>query len=179
MTHIPLIYAPNEIFRKKAEIVATIDDSIRSLVDAMFETLYAAHGIGLGANMVGILKRIAIVDLQENNIHHPLTFINPEIIWRSEETQAFMEGSLSFPGIEASITRSKVIKLNFINYNGQPQTIEAEGFLATVIQHEIDYLDGKIFLDYISKLKRDTLLRKMQKHIKMYPPHIHTENCSH
>lgn len=179
MTHIPLVYAPNDIFRKKALPVAIVDDAIRTLIDSMFETLYLAHGVGIGANMVGILKRIAIVDLQENNSRNPLVFINPIITWHSSELQSFSEASLSFPGIDAVISRPKAIKVIFLDYDGKAQEIEAEGFLATVIQHEIDYLDSKIFLDYLSKLKRDTLLRKMQKHIKMYPPHIHTAACNH
>ena len=179
MSYIPLIYAPNDIFRKKAAEVSVVDDALRKLIDSMFETLYLAHGVGIGANMVGVLKRIAIVDIQENNIRTPLTFINPQITWRSDEMQSYEEASLSFPGISAQISRPKAIKLTYLDYQGKPQEMEAEGFLATVIQHEIDYLDGKIYLDYLSKLKRDTLLRKMQKHVKMHPPHIHTEHCSH
>lgn len=179
MSYIPLVYAPDAIFRKKAIEVAAVDDDLRKLIDAMFETLYLAHGVGLGANMVGVLKRIAIVDLQENNTHSPLTLINPVITWHSDERQTFEEASLSFPGISAEISRPSSIKLNYLDYDGNAQAMQADDFLATVIQHEIDYLDGKIFLDYLSKLKQDTLIRKMQKHIKMYPPHIHSENCNH
>lgn len=179
MSHLPLVYAPNEIFRKKASPVLEVNDEIRATIDAMFNTMYLAHGVGIGANMVGILQRIALVDLQENGIRSPITMVNPEITWHSMEQQSFMEGSLSFPGIEAMISRPAAIKVSFTDYDGNEQEIEAEGFLAAVIQHEIDYLDGKVFLDYLSKLKKDTLIRKMQKHIKMYPPHIHTENCTH
>lgn len=179
MTHIPLIYAPNEIFKKKAQAVETVDDGIRALIDSMFETLYLANGVGIGANMVGVLKRIAIVDIQENDTKTPLTFINPEITWRSDKTQTIEEASLSYPGISAPVSRPDAVKVKYLDYNGQPQENEFSGFIATVIQHEIDYLDGKVFLDYLSPLKRDTLLRKMQKHCKMYPPHIHTANCHH
>lgn len=179
MNYIPLVYAPNEIFRKKAEPVKQVDDATRQLIDSMFETIYLANGFGLGANMVGILQRIAIVDLQENDIKNPLTFINPEITWSSDKTQSFEEASLSYPGISAKISRPEAIKIKYQDYNGVAKEMEASGFLATVIQHEVDYLDGKVFLDYLSKLKRDTLIRKMQKHIKMYPPHIHTASCHH
>jgi peptide deformylase len=179
MAHIPLVYAPSDIFKKKALAVEEVNDSIRALVDAMFETMYLAHGIGMGANMVGVLKRIAIVDIQENAVHTPLTFINPQITWHSDQKQLYEEASLSFPGIAAQISRPSAIKLKYLDYNGQAKEMHAEGFLATVIQHEIDYLDGKIFLDYLSKLKRETLIRKMLKHIKIYPPHIHTANCNH
>ncbi len=179
MTHIPLIYAPNEIFKKKSEAVSIVDDSIRALIDSMLETLYLAHGIGMAANMVGVLKRIAIIDLQEDGGKAPLTFINPEVTWRSSEMQEFEEASICYPGIGASISRPSAIKLSYTDYEGKTQEMEAEGFLATVIQHEIDYLDGKVFLDYLSKLKRDMLMKKMLKHMKMYPPHIHSESCSH
>lgn len=179
MPHIPLIYAPNAIFRKTAQPVEIVDNDLRKLIDSMFETLYLAHGVGIGANMVGVLKRIVIVDLQENNTRTPLTFINPKITWRSDEKQVFEEASLSFPGISAEISRPSSIKLTYSDYDGNTKEMQADGFLATVIQHEIDYLDGKIFIDYLSKLKQDTLIRKMQKHIKMYPPHIHSASCNH
>ncbi|ABV75004.1 Polypeptide deformylase [Rickettsia akari str. Hartford] len=129
--------------------------------------------------MVGILKRIAIVELHENNKSSPIVLINPEITYFSEAKQTFIECSLSFPGIEASITRSKVIKVKYLDYDGNKQELDAEGFLATVIQHKIDYLNGKTFLDYLSKLKRDMLLKKMLKHIKLHPPHIHGNTCRH
>ncbi len=179
MTYIPLVYAPNPIFKQKAAPVSKVDNATRALIDSMFETIYLAHGLGLGGNMVGILQRIAIVDVQENDVRTPLTFINPEITWRSDKMQSFEEASLSYPGISAMITRPDAIKLKYLDYNGDAQEKEFEGFIATVIQHEIDYLDGIVFLDYLSKLKRDTLLRKMQKHMKMYPPHIHTSSCAH
>lgn len=179
MTYIPLVYAPNPVFKQKAAPVEKVDDSVRALIDSMFETIYLANGFGLGANMVGVLQRIAIVDLQENDVKNPLTFINPQIIWSSDTKQCFEEASLSYPGISAMISRPDSIKVKHLDYNGDAQETEVSGFLATVIQHEIDYLDGKVFLDYLSPLKRDTLLRKMQKHMKMYPPHIHTASCSH
>ncbi|WP_064429118.1 peptide deformylase [Rickettsia sp. Tenjiku01] len=174
-----IVYAPNDIFKKQAEYIDIVDDNIRTIVDKMLQNLHIERAVGLGANMVGILKRIAVVDLHENNKSSPIVFINPDITYFSEEKQTFIEGSLSFPGIEASITRSKAIKVKYLDYNGNKQELAAEGFLATVIQHEIDYLNGKTFLDYLSKLKRDTLLKKMLKHIKLHPPHIHGSGCRH
>lgn len=179
MKHLQLVYAPNPIFRQKALPVDKVDNEIRILIDKILSTVYVEGGIGIGANMVGVLKRIAVVDLQENGERNPHIFINPEITWRSKEVQTFKEASLCFLGIDAEVTRPKAIKMKYLDYDGKPQEIEAEGFLATVIQHEVDYLDGKIFLDYLSKLKRDTLLKKMEKHIKMYPPHVHGEGCRH
>ena len=105
--------------------------------------------------------------------------VNPEITEISKETQTFEEASLSFPGISAKITRPKKIKVKYLDYEGRKQLLEADNFLSTVVQHEIDYLDGKIFLDYLSKMKRDMLINKMKKHIKNHPPHIHTSSCSH
>jgi len=166
-----LIFPPNPILKMKAESVAIVDDEIRAVVDGMFEILRQNEAVGIGANMVGVLKRIAIVDLNENGVSRPYTFINPEIIWRSEETQEMDEASLCFPGAMARITRSKFIKLKFLNYYGEAQELEAEGFLATVIQHEIDYLDGITLPDYLSPLKRDMFMRKVQKFLKLNPPH--------
>jgi len=179
MTLLSLVHAPDPIFRKKAAIVEKIDDSIRTLVDDMFETLEYEKGVGMGANMVGILKRIAIVDLHENGVSNPHTFINPEIFWRSDEMQEHEEASLCFAAISAKIKRPKAIKIRYLDYDGKQQELEAEGFLASVIQHEVDYLDGITFLDYLSKMKRDMLMKKMLKHIKNHPPHVHGAGCNH
>ncbi len=179
MNHLQIVYAPNKIFKEQAYEVAKVDDAVRATVDKMVATMYVEGARGLGANMVGILQRIAVVDLQENDMRDPMVLINPEIIWYSEETQVFQEASLSFPGIDAEVRRPKAIKVKYLDYDGKQQELEAEGFLATVIQHEVDYLDGTVFLDHLSKLKRDTLLKKMEKYIKMHPPHVHGAGCSH
>jgi peptide deformylase len=163
MISLPLVFAPNKIFKQIAQPVEVVNDDIRKLVDQMFNTMYREKAVGLGANMVGILKRIVVVDLKEENILKPYTFINPEITWSSEETQIFTEASVCFLGIKAEITRPKSIKLTYLDYEGNSKELEASGFFSTVIQHEIDYLNGKVFLDYLSKLKRDTLLKKMEK----------------
>lgn len=166
MAVLPLIYAPNPIFKKIAAPVIEVDDEIRSLIDDMFATLEYHKALGIGANMVGVLQQIAIVDLPENSISKPYIFINPEIFWRSQEEQIHEEASLCFLGISAQIKRAKAIKMRYLDYNGEKQEIEADGFLATVIQHEVDYLHGITFLDHLSKLKRDKLLKKMQNFIK-------------
>ncbi len=179
MSILPLIYAPHPIFKMKAEPVADINDDIQKIVDDMFSTMYIENAVGLGANMVGVLKRIAVVDLQDNNTKSPLTFINPIITWYSDDIQTYKEASLCFPGISAEIKRPSAIKINYFDYDGKAQELKAEGFLSAVIQHEVDYLDGKIFLDYLSKMKRDILIRKVEKHIKKYPPHVHSKHCNH
>jgi len=169
MNSLPLVYAPNKIFKQLAKPVELVNDEIRVLIDQMLSTMYVEKAVGLGANMVGVLKRIAVVDLQEEGMLKPYVFVNPEITWRSEEMQTFSEASVCFPGIEAKITRPKSIKLNYLDYEGKSKELQASGYFSTVIQHEIDYLNGKVFLDYLSKLKRDTLLKKMQKHISLTP----------
>lgn len=166
MNKLPLVYAPNKIFKQIAQPVEIVNDDIRKLSDQMLNTMYAEKAIGLGANMVGVLKRIIVVDLQEEGNSKPYIFINPQITYHSEEKQVFTEASVCFPGIKAEITRPKTIKLKYIDYEGKSQELQASGLFSTVIQHEIDYLNGKVFLDYLSKLKRDSLLKKMQKYME-------------
>jgi len=163
MVDYKLVYAPNPIFSKTATPVETVDEGVRELVQAMYREMYAHQGVGIGANMVGSLDRVVVVDLSGDEGSNPMTFINPEITWASEETQVFEEGSLSFPGIAAKVVRPKAIKLSYWDIDGNHQETEADGGLATVIQHEVDYLNGVVFLDHVSKLKRDSLLKKMKK----------------
>ncbi len=179
ITPLPLVYGFTDIFRQKTEDFAVVDDSVREIADRMIKTMHMEKAVGIGANMVGILKSIAVVDLQENGVPKPYVFINPYIIWRSTETQKFEEASLCFPGISAEIERPSSIRLNYLDYNGKSEELEATGFFATVIQHEVDYLNGKTFLDYLSKMKRDMLLKKMEKFMEMHPPHVHGEHCHH
>ena len=174
-----LIYAPNPIFRKKALPVEKVDNEICQLIDQMFELLAIEHGIGLGANMVGILKRIIVVKMYQDDVLHRYAMINPTITNASEELHTAEEASLSFPGIAAMVTRPRQITVEYLDEKGVKQSVEATDLLATVIQHEIDYLDGKIFLDYLSKMKQDMLLKKMKKHLKQFPPHVHGPHCSH
>lgn len=163
MPALPLVIAPDPVFRMKAETVTEVDDEVRQLTNSMFETLYLEKGLGIGANMVGVLKRVIVIDLQENGVKNPKALINPEITFASEEVQTFTEGSLSFPGIEAEVSRPKSISVQYLDENGSASEMNAEGFLATVIQHEMDYLVGRTFLDRLSRLKKDSLLRKYKK----------------
>lgn len=166
MPVLDLVMAPNPIFRQKAVAIDNVNADVQALCDDMLETLYAERGIGIGANMVGVLKRVIVVDLQEDGIRKPLVCINPEIISTSKETETREEASLCFPGIRAEITRPNAVSIRYLDTNGAPQTLDAEGWLATVIQHEMEYLDGRTFLDNLSKMKRDRLLKKMQKQQK-------------
>jgi len=163
MPKLSLVIAPDPVFRKKAETVELVDDHIRGLVSQMFDVLYQENGAGIGANMVGLLKRIIVMDLKEEGKPSPLAMINPEILASSEETQIFEEASLSFPGISAEIERPKEITVAYLDPEGRSQKLVANGFLATVIQHEMDYLEGKTYLDHLSRVKRDSLLRRYKK----------------
>ena len=176
---LPLVYAPNKVFRQKAATVESVDDNIRKIIDDMFETMRIEKGIGIGANMVGVLKRIVVIKMQQDDNVQTYAMVNPKIIKSSKEMQTFEERSLCYPGIVADITRPKQVTVTYLDYNGNEQTLEADGFLSTVVQHEMDYLNGKIFLDYLSKMKHDMLIKKMQKYMKNHPPHIHTSACAH
>lgn len=168
MTALKLVYGPSPIYKEKADIVAKVDDEIIQLCNDLRDTLYEENAVGIAAPMVGILKRIIVVDLQENGIRSPFSMINPEITWSSKEIQEFEEGSVSFPGISAMIKRAKAISVVYLNHMGQTSSKSYEGYIATVIQHEIDYLNGKIFLDYLSPVKRKLLLKKTKKLQKDY-----------
>ena len=155
-------------------------DSLKPLIADLFDTLYHEKGLGLAATMVGVLKRIIVVDLMDDGKRTPKAYINPEIIHASDETQDHVEASLCYPGIEATITRPKYIKLRYIDEEGNACEEEAEGFRATVLQHEIDYLNGKVYLEYIKPVKRQMLIKKMQKYKKMLAKgHVHGPGCGH
>lgn len=173
MVELQLVTAPDPVFRKKAEPVEVVNDDIRAIVDGMLSVMYAEGAMGLGANMVGVLKRICVIDMQEGGVKQPLTLINPEITYRSETLEEYEEASLSFPGISAVVTRPEQIKVKFLDRDGQPQELEAAMPLSTIIQHEMDYLDGRTYLDHISKIKRDRLLKKMKKIQKFGHSHHH------
>ena len=174
-----IIYAPNEIFRQRASEVEKVDRELQATIDEMFETIKLEGAAGIAGNMVGILKRIVVIDLFPNNKSDPICMINPVSTYKSEQMQTFEEASVSYVGIFAKITRPAKIKVEFLDYDGKPSEMEAEGYLSTVIQHEIDYLDGKVFLDHLTKMKRDLLLTKMKKYLKAHPPHIHGAGCNH
>lgn len=179
MTILNIVYAPSPIFKNKAKEVKQVDDHIKKIAHDMVDTMYFEGAVGLGANMVGVEYSIIVIDLRENDQHNPYIMINPEIIDISTEVVEFEEASLSFPGISAVIKRPKKVKVKYLDIDDNEKTLEADGFLARVILHEIDYLHGKTFLDYLSKLKHDMLVKKMLKFIKHNPPHVHGAHCQH
>ena len=164
-----IVIEPDPILRKKSESLETVDDELRRLLDDMLETMYSAPGIGLAAVQVGILKRLIVIDIsKEKDKKNPLFLINPEIISRSKNTSIHEEGCLSLPGHFAEIERPAECHIKYIDYNGKEKEIEANGLLSTCIQHEVDHLNGTLFIDYLSKLKKDMILKKLVKHKKEF-----------
>ena len=167
MSQRKIVIEPDPILRKKSEPLEKVDDEIRELLDDMLETMYAAPGIGLAAVQVGILKRIIVIDIsKDKEKKSPLFLINPEIISKSKKTSIYEEGCLSLPGHFAEIERPAECQIKFVDYNGKEKQLIANGLLATCIQHEVDHLNGVLFIDYLSKLKKDMIIKKLIKHKK-------------
>ena len=169
MTIQKIITEQNKILRQKSIAVEKVDKNIQRLMDDMLETLYAAPGIGLAAIQVGVAKRVIVIDTsrgREKEPKNPMYFVNPEIFWKSEEKNIYEEGCLSVPNQFAEIDRPKQCHLKYLDYNGNPKEIKAEGLLATCIQHEIDHLEGILFIDYLSKLKKSIIIKKLSKQKK-------------
>jgi peptide deformylase len=167
MSQRKIVIEPDPILRKKSESLEKVDDDLRVLLDDMLETMYAAPGIGLAAVQVGILKRLIVIDIsKDKEKKNPLFLINPEIIFRSKKTSIYEEGCLSLPGHFAEIERPAECEIKFVDYNGKEKELKADGLLATCIQHEVDHLNGILFIDYLSKLKKDMIVKKLIKHKK-------------
>jgi peptide deformylase len=162
-----IIKLPDKRLRLKSEPVKRIDAGIRKLVDDLFETMYDAPGIGLAAIQIGIPKRVVTMDLsKKEEDHEPQVFINPEVIWKSDETSKYEEGCLSIPEYYEEVERSAKVKVKYLDLDGKAREIEASGLLATCLQHEIDHTDGILFIDHISKLKRDRVIKRFSKAAK-------------
>jgi peptide deformylase len=162
-----IIILPDKRRRLVSEPVKKIDAGIRALVEDMFESMYDAPGIGLAAIQVGTPKRVVTMDLaKKEDPKNPQVFINPEVLWTSEEKKAYEEGCLSIPEYYGDVERPAQVKVKYLDLEGQSQEIEADGLLATCLQHEIDHLNGVLFIDHLSKLKRDRVLKKFSKAAK-------------
>jgi len=162
-----ILTEPNAILREKSLNVDMVDKDLQKLMDDMLETMYAAPGIGLAAIQIGIPKRVIILDIdQKEGQKNPMFFVNPEIIEKSENSSTYEEGCLSVPGQFAEITRPEKCFVKYLDYYGQKKEIKAEGMLATCIQHEMDHLEGILFIDYLSKLKRTMIVKKLSKQKK-------------
>lgn len=163
MSILEVIKYPNKILKTKAEEITEITEDLTTLAMNMIEAMYKDNGIGLAANQVGILKRIIVIDLQENNELNPMVLINPKIIWKSEEIAERDEGCLSLPEVSSIVKRPAEVEVSYLDLDGKEETIKAIGLLATCLQHEIDHLDGILFIDRISKLKREMVIKKFKK----------------
>lgn len=164
MAVLDILVAPHPVLKQKAKPVDKVDARIAKLMDDMVETMYAAKGIGLAAPQIGILERVIVVDVHEKDEKpNPIRLANPEIVWKSDETSVCEEGCLSVPDQYAEVTRPSSVRVRYLDETNETREIEADGMLATCIQHEIDHLNGVLFVDYLSMLKRNMILRKVQK----------------
>ncbi len=159
-----IIILPDKRLRLKSEPVKAIDAELRALIDDMFETMYDAPGIGLAAIQIGVPRRVITMDLaRKDEAKKPQVFINPEVTWFADETSTYEEGCLSIPEYYEEVVRPQAVKVKFLDRDGKQQEIAADGLLATCLQHEIDHLNGVLFIDHISKLKRDMVMKKFKK----------------
>ncbi|MFL0798715.1 MAG: peptide deformylase [Cellvibrionaceae bacterium] len=165
MSQLEILSFPDPRLRTVAKPVAEVTDEIRTLVDAMFEAMYAAPGIGLAATQVNVHKRVVVIDVSEDQ-DHPLVFINPEVKVLDDETSPYDEGCLSVPGFYEPVQRPTNVRVTALNRDGEIFTLEPDGLLAVCIQHEIDHLNGKLFVDHISAMKRDRIRKKLEKQKK-------------
>ncbi len=164
MAKLKLYEYPHPVLKKKAEKVAAVDDELRKFLDDMLETMYAEAGVGLAAPQVGVSKRVVVIDIaHEGEEPAPMYLVNPEIVWRSEEKQICEEGCLSLPEQRAEVERPASVRVKYLDYNGKECELLAEEFLAVAVQHELDHLDGVLYIDHLSRLKRQMLVKKLSK----------------
>ena len=162
-----ILVVPNPVLKQVSRTVETVDDDLRALMDDMLETMYAAPGIGLAAIQIGVPKRVIVMDLaREGEEPQPRHFVNPEILWTSEDTAPYEEGCLSVPDIYDEVERPERVKLRYLNYQGERVEEDAEGLFAVCIQHEMDHLEGVLFIDHLSRLKREQAIKKVKKQAK-------------
>lgn len=164
MALLPILTAPDPRLKQKAARVDKVDDDIRRLMDDMLETMYDAPGIGLAAPQVGVSKRVIVVDIgKDETDRQPIRMANPEIVWVSDEDNSYEEGCLSVPSHYANVVRPAEIRVRYLDHQNEIREMHADGLLATVLQHEMDHLEGVLFIDHISSLKRNMILRKLLK----------------
>ena len=168
MTVRPILTAPDPRLQAVSTDVETVDGEIRALIDDMTDSMYAADGIGLAAIQIGVAKRVLVIDLdQKDGKKNPVAYINPKITWASDEMAVFEEGCLSVPEIWDDVERPARIKCEYLDRDGKPQTLEADGLLATCLQHEMDHLNGVLFIDHLSRLKKTMAIKKLTKAKKL------------
>ncbi len=164
MTKLKVYEYPHPVLKQKADKVSEVDDEMRALLDDMLETMYAENGCGLAAPQVGVSKRAVVIDIaREDEEPAPLYMVNPEIVWHSEETEVCEEGCLSLPAMRAEVERPAAVRIRYLDYNGKACELLAEDFLAVAAQHELDHLDGILYIDHLSRLKRQMVVKKLEK----------------
>ncbi|WP_298427330.1 peptide deformylase [Rhodoblastus sp.] len=167
----PILCLPDPRLRAASENVGVVDDEVRALMDDMLETMYDAPGIGLAAIQIGVAKRVIVIDLaKKDDPPAPQCFADPEILERSEDASVYEEGCLSIPDYYEEVSRPAKVRVRFLDRNNERREIEAEGLLATCLQHEIDHLDGKLFIDHLSRLKRERAIKKFAKASRLNEP---------
>lgn len=167
MAKLPILTIPDPILRKSSAPIERVDDALRRLADDMLETMYAAPGVGLAAPQVGVLRRLAVLDTSgEKEEKRPLVLINPKIVAFGSDKRVHEEGCLSIPEVLVEIERPATLTVSYVDRDGRPQQLDAEGLLATAIQHEIDHLNGRLIIDFLSRLKRDMVVRRFRKQAK-------------
>ena len=166
LIHYDIITVPDPVLKQKAQEVSRVDAPLQKQMDAMLEAMYGANGIGLAANQVGLLNRVLVMDLagrEEEDKPAPIFMVNPKIIYESEDMSVMEEGCLSIPKQYADVERPAIVRVSYLDYHGKEAELEAEGLLSHCVQHEIDHLDGILFIDYLSSLKRNMILKKLEK----------------
>ncbi len=164
MSKRPIILLPDPVLRRTASPIERVDDDLRRLADDMLETMYAAPGVGLAAPQVNVSRRMIVMDIAgEGEQQRPVVMINPVILSYGNERKAYEEGCLSIPDVKVEIERPSSLEVTFLDRDGKSQTLQAEGLLATVIQHEVDHLDGRMIIDFLTRLKRDIIVRRFRK----------------
>ncbi|WP_045837163.1 peptide deformylase [Hyphomicrobium sp. 99] len=167
MSVLPIITIPDPVLRKISDPVERVDDAVVKLMDDMLETMYDAPGIGLAAVQVGILKRVVVIDAAEDDEPpRPIAMANPELVAVGSATRVHEEGCLSIPDVRVEIERPSTVTVRYIDRYGKEQELAADGLLATAIQHELDHLDGQLIIDFLSRLKRDIIIRKFKKQVR-------------
>jgi peptide deformylase len=160
----PIITIPDPVLRKEADAIERVDADLRRLMDDMLATMYDAPGVGLAAPQIGISRRLIVMDAgRDDEDRDPLVMVNPEILDLSDEMRVHEEGCLSIPEVTAEVERPAEVRVAFLDREGKPQEVELEGIWATIVQHEIDHLNGVLFIDYLSRLKRDMIVKKFTK----------------
>ena len=167
MALLPIIHVPDDVLRQMAKPVTEVTSATRKLLDDMAETMYDAPGMGLAANQIGSLERLIVMDCGEDDAPELWQMINPEIIWQSDETTKLEEGCLSIPGHNGEVIRPSCVRARFIDKDGKTQEMEAEGLLSACIQHEIDHLNGVLFIDHLSRLKKSMIWKRVLKSARL------------